>query len=207
MIDYKNIRLTKNEEELLKVFLKSDYKVIDKDDMWGLRATGIDGEEEKCLLLCGLSCFRWVKDDEQYEIEKLLNPPHEPKTVWDLEEGDAFWWVDSCGGVNKDTWENCKPDYDRRNQGNAFLTKKEAKFESKRREVVTKVRKYARPFEKGEMNFFPCYDCVDDLITFNFDEYYKPPVDYFCSNEDIQKAIAEVGEEKLKKYYLGVVEQ
>ena len=206
MVDYKSIKLTKNEEELLNVLLNSNYNVIDKDDMWGLRATGINGEEEKCLSLCGLSCFRWVKDDGRYEIEKLLNPPHEPKTVWDLEEGDAFWWVDSCGGVNKDTWENCKPDYDRRNQGNAFMTKEEAEFEAKRREVVTRVRKYARPFKYDSENFFAYFDreygyiktsCTDDV-------YYG--ILYFDSRKTIEQAINEVGEEDFKKYYLGVTE-
>ena len=207
MVDYKSIKLTKNEEELLNVLLNSNYNVIDKDDMWGLRATGINGEEEKCLSLCGLSCFRWVKDDGRYEIEKLLNPPHEPKTVWDLEDGDKYWFVNPRGSIDKLRWSNTDFDVEWRNQGNAFLTEEEAEFESKRREVVTKVRKYARPYIPKKDNYFPYYDdsykCIQ--ISCTRDCYYS--MLSFNSYGDIHKAIAEVGEEDFKKYYLGVVEQ
>lgn len=209
MKKYSEIKLDENQKEFLQMLLDSGYSILKQDEGFGLMATGVTDDEHKVLLLSGIvesNTFNWVKDYESCEIKKVLNPPHEPKTVWDLKKGDEFWWISLGGFVCKGEWDGDCCDVDCRSQGNTFLTQEEAKFEANRREVVTKVREYARPFKNKERNFYPYYDCSNDMIGFHFDYSFKSPMDYFGSIEDIQTAIAEVGEDDFKKYYFEVTE-
>ena len=199
---YSEIKLDDNQKTLLTVFKASGYKIIGNDDMNGL----IMSDHSKAVSLYGLKDFDWIETNSYYEIDKLLNPPKEPKTVWDLKNGDTYWLINSRGRIYPHEWRNDELDVEYRNQGNVFLTKKEAKFESKRREVVTKVRKYARPFECEGDNWYPYWSYRYKEFDFISDVCIKCNIYYFDSEASIQKAIAEVGEDDFKKYYLGVTE-
>lgn len=207
---YSEIKLDENQKEFLQMLLDSGYSILKQDEGFGLMATGVTDDEHKVLLLSGIvepNTFNWVKDYESCEIEKLLNPPHKTKTVWNLKDGDEFWFLTLCGHVCKDTWNGCYLDVGRRNQGNVFLTKEEAEFESKRREVVTKVKKYARPFNPGGENWAPYWNRNRESIGWNsFSGYIQEAQLYFENEEKAKQAIAEVGEDDFKKYYLGVTE-
>ena len=110
------------------------------------------------------------------------------------------------GEVKSEMWNELTIYRDMRSQGNVFLTEEEAEFEAKRREVVTRVRKYARPFALKEQSWFPFFDHLDNKICADFDVYIQSSRYYFASKKDIEDAVAEVGEDDFKKYYLGVVE-
>lgn len=206
MKEYSEIKLDENQKEFLQMLLDSGYTTLKQDEGFGLMATGVTDDEHKFLLLSGIvepNSFDWVKEDEPCEIAKLLNKPYEPETVWDLKEGDVFWAINSRGHVYRDTWSGGDFDVECRNQGNVFLTEKEAEFEYKRREVVAKVRKYTRPFALNEENYYPYYNngiCVD------FDGRSQLSLYYFASKKDIADAVDEVGKDDFKKYYLGVTE-
>ena len=206
MKKYSEIKLTDEEKKILEWFKWQGYTHVGRTIHDGF----VEVIDEVNDILCNLKPmrkpFEFINSDERYEIEKLLNPPHEPKTVCELEDGDAFWCVNPRGFIDKSRWVNIDFDAELRSQGNVFLTEEEAEFEAKRREVVTKVRKYARPFRKIKANFYPYYGYEKDVIDFYFTNYHKSAMDYFSSIEEIKKAIAEVGEEDFKKYYLGVVE-
>lgn len=203
---YSEIKLTDEEKKILEWFKDQEYTDVFRKDDYD-RIAFYDGTTGTEYITSIRNQFYFVNVGEYYEIKKLLNPPHEPKTVWDLEDGDKYCFVDECGDARHVTWHGGWIQIRIRKQGNMFLTKEEAEFEVKRRVVYAKVRKYARPFKNKERNFYPYYDCSNDMIGFHFDYSFKSPMDYFGSIEDIQKAIAEVGEEDFKKYYLGVVEQ
>lgn len=204
------IKLDNKQKEFLKMLLYSGYTTLKYGDGFGLYATGVtDPGENKALLLSGIvepNAFDWVKEDEPCEIAKLLNKPYEPETVWDLEYGDVFWAINSRGHVYRDTWSGGDFDVECRSQGNVFLSKEEAEFEVKRREVVTKVRKYARPFNHNEKNLAPFWSHASKRIAINYSVTTQEPHLYFESEEKIKQAIAEVGEDDFKKYYLGVTE-
>lgn len=135
-----------------------------------------------------------VKDGFMDFLEKP-----KPKTVWDLEVGDKYFYIDSVGGFVL-----------RRNQGNVFLTKEEAEFEKKRREVYTTVKRYAHEFSKEEWNdtkinkYYACYNYKDHSIIKGFNSHVSNSKLYFQSIKDIDRAIEAVGMEDFKKYYLGV---
>lgn len=146
-----------------------------------------------------------VKDGFMDFLEKP-----KPKTIWDLKDGDKYFYIDSVGGFPNMTWNNDEYDVLIRNQGNVFLTKEEAEFEKKRREVYTTVKRYAHEFSKEEWNdtkinkYYACYNYKDHSIIKGFNSHVSNSKLYFKSEEDIEKAIEAVGMEDFKKYYLGV---
>lgn len=148
-----------------------------------------------------------VKDGFMDFLEKP-----KPKTIWDLKDGDKYFYIDSVGGFPNMTWNNDEYDVLIRNQGNVFLTKEEAEFEKKRREVYTTVKRYAHEFSKEEWNdtkinkYYACYNYKDHSIIKGFNSHVSNSKLYFQSIKDIDIAIAAVGEEDFKKYYLGVKE-
>lgn len=206
-INGRDVTLTSEELDLLKRLKANGVISIIKSDedafMWH---DGDFSTQGSMINVRWFKGFDWMQKGESLVVGKLIDESEKPKTAWELEEGDAFWWVDSRGWVRKETWIGRDYDVNSRDQGNVFLTKEEAEFEAKRREVVTKVRKYSRPYIPKKDNYFPYYsdnykciqisctcDCYYDMLSFN-------------SYGDIHKAIDEVGEDDFKKYYLGVTE-
>lgn len=203
--DYNAVKLTSEEKTLLNILKHAGYTQLTRD-----RGDYSTAETDSCkeLNVRWLKGFEWIDEGDAWSIDLLLNPPHDPKTVWDLKDGDAYWWISSRGSIYKDEWENVPFTFNIgcRNQGNIFLTEEEAVFEAKRREVCAKVKKYARPFICSCPNVYPYFDTAVNNMCFGYVEYYQFATDYFESVEDIKQAIAEVGEEDFKKYYLGVTE-
>lgn len=148
-----------------------------------------------------------VKDGFMDFLEKP-----KPKTVWDLEVGDKYFYIASIGGIWDTTWDNDEYDILRRNQGNVFLTKEEAEYEVRCREVYTTVKRYAYEFSDEEWNdstiekYYPCYNYNDYSIGKCFNIYTRHSGLCFQTVADIDRAIDAVGEEDFKKYYLGVKE-
>ena len=146
-----------------------------------------------------------VKDGFMDFLEKP-----KPKTVWDLEVGDKYFYIDSVGGFPNMTWNNDEYDVLRRSQGNVFLTLEEAQFEEMRRNVYATVKRYAYEFSDDEWNnfnmykYYPFYDYTYCCIATNSNNIHRDSKLYFKSEKDIEKAIEAVGEEYFKKYYLGV---
>ena len=210
MKKYSEIKLTDDERKLLEVLKSQEYENIGKELYPGEECHsdvyGRTGRVQDFLLLDWFDGFDWMDYNDEYEIEKLLNPPHEPKTVWDLEDGDVFWAINSRGHVYRDTWSGGDFDVECRNQGNVFLTEKEAEFESKRREVVTRLRKHTRLFNLGGENWTPYWSHNRKSIDCTCVSEAQEAQLYFESEEKIKQAIDEVGEDDFKKYYLGVVE-
>lgn len=127
-----------------------------------------------------------------------------PKTVWDLKEGDKHHWVDVTGDVCTDVpWEDSKEDKCSREIGNVFLTEEEAEKDVERRKVETLLLKHGgrRWFKNREYNYFLRDD--DHLGNgFWIDEIKDSPVQgaiYFDTYEDVEKAIKEIGAERIKR--------
>lgn len=206
-INGRDVTLTSEELDLLKRLKANDVMSIIKSDedafMWH---DGDFSTQGSMINVRWFKGFDWMQKGEMLVVGKLIDESEKPKTVWKLQCGDVYWAVNTFGIIYKDTWNNTCPDIDSRNQGNVFLTKEEAEFEAKRREVVTKVKKYARPFKSKESNWCPYWRSEGNSIQYYIFETCMCNMDYFDSRELIQKAIDEVGEEDFKKYYLEVVE-
>lgn len=143
-----------------------------------------------------------VDEDKLKEI--LVKP--EPKTIWDLENGDIYYSVNSTGSINSYEWRNDQIDREIRKHGHMYLTEEEAKFEAERQECETIMLKYGRrTFKHQEPNWFLYFSCIVNQVYLecNFDVSY-PGLIYFDSEELAKKAVESLTEYRLKKYILGV---
>ena len=207
MKKYSEITLNDEEKNILEWFKGQGYNMIGRTMNYGFLEVLDNINDIRCNLKPMRKPFEFIQNGVRYPIERLLNPPHEPKTVLELKRPEQYWFINSCGEVIDESWIQSIADLERRNQGNVFLTREEAEFEVKRREVVTKVRKYSRPFNPNESNWVPYYGYQGvNAICICSEKYFQYGCDYFATSKDIKTAIEEVGEEDFKKYYLGVTE-
>lgn len=145
------------------------------------------------------------------KIEKI---PQKPKSVWDLKDGDEYYYIDMCGNVDRTTFGvgTCWADKKMIEIGNAFLTREEADHEAERRKCEAVLLKYGTmdlmSFGNIEVSkYYIYYDHNINTLVIQFRNRlnYQGTI-YFESKEMAQKAIEEVGEERLKKYVFNVKE-
>ena len=144
---------------------------------------------------------------DEDKLKDLLVKP-KPKTVWDSIKGDSYYFIETNGGVYSCYWLADVNDLCRIEFGNVFLTKEEAEFELERRKCEAIMLKYGRrTFKYGKHNYFIVIFDKRMIIesAFNLHIYYQGTI-YFDTEELAQKAIDEIGEERLKKYVFKVEE-
>ena len=145
----------------------------------------------------------------EYRIEKI---PKKPKSVWDLKIGDEYWYITLLGYVEEVSYQSDDEDINIIKAGNAFLTKEEAEHEVERRKCEAILLKYgtmnAMSLGDGNKSKYCIYinNFVNKIIV---DDNYcvqSQGTIYFKTKELAQKAIEEVGEDRLKKYVFNVKE-
>lgn len=146
--------------------------------------------------------------DEDKLKELLIEP--KPKTVYDLKKGDGYFYLFNTGTIENAVWSCHQIDYDRLLVGNVFLTEEDAKFAYERLWVIAELKKYAKEFSDEEWD-----DCTLSKYSIRYDfricrvgvvmSFSVTGTElYFESEEKAQEAIKAVGEERVKKYYLGI---
>lgn len=145
----------------------------------------------------------------EYRIEKI---PHKPKTVWDLKNGDEYYYIDYYGETKSVFNECCDEDLSIIEIGNAFLTKEEAEFEAERRKCEAILLKYGTRsmMSLGDNNinkFYIIYDNLNEIIITTCEDFInRQGIIYFESKDLALKAINECGYDRLKKYVFNVKE-
>ena len=147
--------------------------------------------------------------DEEKLKEILIKPKHKPKTVWDLELKDKYWTFEADGLIHSYLWANRKCDQDMRDYGNVFLTREEAEFEIKRRKCEAIMLKYGTRdmMSLGGTKvdkYYITYNHENDIFFIGSRVYMEANLICFSSEEFAQKAIDEIGEDRLKKYIFNV---
>lgn len=144
------------------------------------------------------------------EIDKCIVKM--PKTVYDLKDGDRYLFLTNLGTIMTGIWRNDDSDHNRLRFGNVFLAEEDAKFASKRLKVIAELKKYAKEFSDEEwmnqsiVKHFITFDYEDHAINIGYVCSTKVSDIYFESEEKAQEATKAVGEDRIKKYYLGVKE-
>lgn len=144
------------------------------------------------------------------EIDKCIVKM--PKTVYDLKDGDRYFFLTALGTIMTGIWHNDDIDHNRLRFGNVFLTEEDARFASKRLKVIAELKKYAKEFSDEEwMNqsiekHYIIFDYENHVIEIGYVCYLKGNDIHFESEEKAREAIKWVGEDRVKKYYLGVKE-
>lgn len=150
-----------------------------------------------------------------YEVKEgfmdLLEKP-KPKSVWDLKNGDVYYFLTAYGCVMKTVWVNTNTDNEKLSIGNAFLTEEDAEFAREHLKVIAELKRYAKEFSDEEWRngntakylFYRSFPGNRIYITSTYSAHY--PCLYFESMEKAKQAFNAVGEERIKKYYFGVRE-
>ena len=144
------------------------------------------------------------------EIDKCI--VKEPKTVYDLKDGDGYFYLSNTGAIESAAWFYRQIDYDRSFIGNAFLTKEDADFARERLKVIAELNMYAKEFSDEEWRngrlrkYCIEFDTEDHVVRICEAYYMKNNGIYFESEVKVKEAIVAVGKERIKKYYLGVKE-
>lgn len=129
-----------------------------------------------------------------------INKP-KPNSIWELKNGDWYYCINVKGEVMSDVWREVV--YPEREVGNAFLTEKDAENERERRRVETLLLKHGgrRWFKEHKHNWFIALEngVEDNPRTYNATSISKQGAIYFDSEEAAEKAISEIGEERIKK--------
>ena len=141
------------------------------------------------------------------KIEKI---PQKPKSVWELTEEDMYYCIHNYGDISQYLFDS-DTDKDIRYLGNAFLTEEEAYHELERRKCEAILLKYGtrdiRSLDDDTNKYYIIFDNSVDKIIFPCCNYMQNQgTIYFESKELAQKAIKEVGEDRLKKYVFNVKE-
>lgn len=131
--------------------------------------------------------------------------------IWKPKFGDMYYVITIYGGVSSMKWADDNYDRSVYEVGNCFKTREEALFEAERRRVIKELKDFA--------------DEHNDMLNWNNTDQYKyyivfgtegNCIDYFCSSrfkgvniyftcrEFAEQAVKQVGEERIKKYYLQV---
>lgn len=162
---------------------------------------------------------------EEYKTmidEKLKAVKQELMTEYKEEEpsidgwnyGDVYYYIDDYGDVIK-TYITCWNkgelygiDKSRLISNNMFKTESEAKFKRERDTVIYELSKFAEPkdavWNGTESHCLITWDFWEGGISVKSICTYKGNDIYFSTKEDAEKAIQAVGEERIKRFYLGV---
>lgn len=151
----------------------------------------------------------------EYEVKEgfmdLLEKP-KPKSVWDLEEGDKYYFISGAGTIVSSIFQNNLNANMRSKIGNVFLTEEDAGYTRERLIVIDELKRYAKEFSDEEWKngntakylFYRSFPGNRIYITSTYSAHY--PCLYFESMEKAKQAFNAVGEERIKKYYFRVKE-
>lgn len=150
------------------------------------------GEQE---VLC------WAeRADESLEWVNIKLEPPQPKSVWELKNGDWYYCINVKGEVMSDVWREVV--YPEREVGNAFLTEKDALKDIERRKVETLLLKHGgrRWFKDGKENWYVTFDRSVGFFRYVYTiRDQRQGTIYFDTEKQARKAVAEIGEDRLKK--------
>ena len=155
--------------------------------------------------------FDNLSKDEQHELKRLLKKATYKSEVFKPKENQNYYFITGDGVVECQGW--CGDCYDDANfeVGNCFETEEQAEFTLEKQKVYMQLKRYALGNNKTNINFnisnqakYYIEMFENDLIVFTTYkiQYYNQI--YFTSEEIALNAIAEIGEDRIKKYLFEV---
>lgn len=163
---------------------------------------------------------------EEYEkiIDEKLKAVKEELMVGFKEEpsldgwkvGDRYYYPNVFGGIGASIVTRCsamngeildETDAFMIRHGYAKRTQEEVQFQIERDAVLYELRKFAEPKDRkwnGDKHYYITWNYGNNRVCIEFVHLIKGNDIYFASREDAEKAIEEIGESRIRKYYLMV---
>lgn len=160
-----------------------------------------------------MKASEYIKEHGDFEITEEMEKciPHKTKSVWDLREGDRIYFADAFNNIVGSEWEDNNRFYNlKREIGLVTLTREELDFKLESMKVYEELKLFAKDFtdeeweDEDKLKYEISINGVDHNIYIPASFSVKNANLYFESPEKAQEAIKAVGEEMVKKYYLGV---
>lgn len=137
----------------------------------------------------------------------------EPKSkVWKPSLGDLYYYINSNGDIKFSYYNNRS--IDKRCIGNYFKTDEEAQHMVEKLKVIKELRDFALEHNDEEIDWVDneqdkwaiCYDIEDKEIAYESGKKIKsvPFNVYFATEQDCERAIKTIGEDRIKKYYFDI---
>lgn len=150
-------------------------------------------------------------ENEIKNLKKELTKQEEPKRRWKPELHGKNYCIDSTGKVCVVYWEDWVVDKRRYALGNVFKTEEEAEFATEQLKVLAELKDYAdddKEWDGGNLHWCIEYNANEKRmkVDYYWDTKIIPFNIYFSSEEQVEKAIDAIGEERLKKYFFCVEE-
>lgn len=153
-----------------------------------------------------------LSEEEREQLMKIIKKSNGCKRkVWKPECNKKYWVINGFRVVDS-SWNNDNVDYGCYEIGNCFKTEKEAKFALEKLKVEAELRRFAEENNECEIDWtdkkhekwFMYYNCDMKKIDIIYNTVLKTHCIYFSSKKIAKQAIDYIGEERLKKYYLGI---
>lgn len=149
-------------------------------------------------------------ENELSELREELNKTG--TKVFKPKFGDTYYYICVYGEVREEVWTDTEFDKAVYALGNCFETREEAKFEVEKLKVIAELKRFAMEHnepmdwrDENQKKYFICYDCgKNKMMYIDYWNTLKNDNIYFSSAEIAEQAIKTIGEERIKKYYLGV---
>ncbi len=138
-------------------------------------------------------------------LRKKIEEQEEQENKKFPQNGEEYFYIISIGHISQDVYDGNMTDLQRLAIGNMFKTKEEAAFEVERLKVLKELKEISKSFEFYEPNFY-LTQLVDKEIEVACTVCFQYDTIFFASEGDAESAIEAVGEERIKKYYLGIKE-
>ena len=142
-------------------------------------------------------------------LREELNRPEYSGKRWKPKLGEDYFYVNACGVVFTANWHG-EDDEELYAFGNVFSTQEAAEFEVERRKVIAELSDYAEDedmvWDGNTKHWTIVWNTCAEAIIMDYHVYFTLPLLYFPSEEAARAAVKAVGEERVKKYYLGVRE-
>lgn len=150
--------------------------------------------------------------DEQEMAKKLakLAKKEKKNSIWKPQIGDTYYFIDGSS-ANYSTWDDDFIDRDWFAIGNCFQTKEEAEealikiqMQTKWKQMSLEAGEADNPWDRKHNHYFVEWDTEDKKLDIDCNAIFFTQKTYFPTEESLEAAITELGEENIKKYILGV---
>lgn len=121
-------------------------------------------------------------------------------------EDDLYYYISGCGSINRAFFGNSEYHIAKVEIGNCFKTKQEAEFELEKMKVRAELKKFGfKPnWEDSETSkYYIFYDNRSKQLCVERIQFMQDDIIYFDSLDTVEKAIEQVGEDRIKKYLFG----
>lgn len=146
------------------------------------------------------NCDRDIVDIEA--LEKCLEPKN-PKTIYDIKDGEPYYILFSDGVIKKFIWHCDALGNAFRSLGFAFLTEKEAEIRKKILMIEEELIRLGgrREFRKNKRNYYISFSVLNELILYNCSFTYIDNEIYFDTEEQVKEAVKQIGKQRLIDEY------